>query len=226
MRRIVMLGMFAASLSASASAATFTDKAQFLAAAPAAALIEDFEAVPANQLDHGMPSLVRPDISFVPISGGQDVYVLSATPGAASEFYPGTVTVASKILTANGLEHIGGTLAQPASAIGFDVFLTDSAPVRIAFYSGSTLLDSLTFAADADGSNNLAFAGFVSASQITGFTFDVLGGANVYDAGLDNILAAPFVAGAVPDIATWAMMFVGFGAIGHAARRRRPSLSY
>jgi MYXO-CTERM domain-containing protein len=47
------------------------------------------------------------------------------------------------------------------------------------------------------------------------------------DFGVDDIvLATGDTPGSVPEVATWAMMLVGFGAIGAAARRHRTSLTF
>jgi hypothetical protein len=63
---------------------------------------------------------------------------------------------------------------------------------------------------------------FTAMSTSATIRFDTTGSLNAsaYDIGLDNVRLDK-ITGTVPETATWAMMLVGFGAVGSMVRRRR-----
>ena len=64
---------------------------------------------------------------------------------------------------------------------------------------------------------------FIGLSSVTAFDRVTIsyGTAGLYAFIDDFRLGAPAATGAVPEPATWAMMLVGFGAVGGALRRRQ-----
>lgn len=100
------------------------------------------------------------------------------------------------------------------------------------FDASSTTGDDFGLAAGAGGDANFEVpAGYVSGSALsssatwTNQTFAALGltpGTYTYTLPNDSITVN--IEGAVPEPATWAMMLVGFGAIGWQMRRRKAAL--
>jgi hypothetical protein len=84
-----------------------------------------------------------------------------------------------------------------------------------AFDSGGNLLQSLTNTTG--GVTTISF----SASGIA--RVDALQGRDDFAFGIDQL---SFISAAVPEPATWAMMLVGFGAVGFAMRRRNVRTSF
>lgn len=69
-----------------------------------------------------------------------------------------------------------------------------------------------------------SFVGFVSTTGLTGLTARATTGTASYWATVNNLTLGGATANAVPEPATWAMMMLGFGAMG-AAMRRRPKVA-
>jgi PEP-CTERM motif len=91
----------------------------------------------------------------------------------------------------------------------------------------ATVYDGLNGTGNALGSLNLA-ANNVSAFDLvaitfsgTGQSFAISGGAGQF--GFDDVTFNE--SGAVPEPASWALMIAGFGLVGSAMRRRKPSVS-
>ena len=85
-------------------------------------------------------------------------------------------------------------------------------------------------ATDADGTvsrtilnaGTSSFLGFVSTSGITGMTLaSIQGGSSALWPTADNLILGGQVLSAVPEPATWAMMIIGFGAVGSMVRTSR-----
>ena len=117
----------------------------------------------------------------------------------------------------------GGTatfyFTRPVTAFSIDLatFLSDAGTVTVAGNGFSTTIKT---------ANNptRTFFGLTSDVGLSSFTLTANGGAW----GLaDNFtIASVAPVAAVPEPATWAMMLVGFGLIGAAARRRKTTIAY
>jgi hypothetical protein len=119
---------------------------------------------------------------------------------------------------------------QPVSGLGFYAIDVESDALAIlTLASGDTetySFDSLFNSANA-GSGSIDFLGFTSLLGIRSLTLshaamsDTLG-FDDFQIGSSNVLQAAAV-GEVPETATWAMFIAGFGLVGSAMRRRKPS---
>jgi hypothetical protein len=215
--------LFAFGLICVASAAhptitTYTNAADFLAANPNVALIEDFEDSPPLSWGFHLPTYTGPRglITFTPLDGLWDNNVTIAKPTDITEFAPDLRPLGTYAITTNGNEDIVGTLNIPATSLGFNIFLNDS-PGTLAFFNGDTLLATLLFDSPVDPGNNVAFAGIFSSDGVTSFRWTATNG-QIVDTGIDNIYAGPV--SDVPEPSTWAMMLLGFAAIGATLRRK------
>ncbi len=218
MSRLPFIVAVLATLSAPTAATTYTSLAAFQAAVPGTSVIEDFETAAPREIK--LASLVRASGTYFSVLSGHDI-VISA-PGSD---YFATGLNASVALTANDTEAFRGDIADPTLAYGFDVLLSDFyTSTVVSFFSASNaLLGSLSFAGDADSTNNARFAGITSATPVSYFTF-ISNGPNIQNSGIDNIRALPGGAplpGAAPEPATWALLLGGFAMTGVALRRQR-----
>lgn len=152
------------------------------------------------------------------ISGGS---VLTQNSGLNSIYPPFSTP---NVLYNYSSNTIGIDFTSPVDSVGG--YITGSTSVILSVFSGGTLLGTIaTSGANYTGSGgtpnaflNLAF------SNITSATFRAAtGGGNSFT--LDNLTVGGTIinnTGAVPEPATWALMILGFGAIGASMRRRRP----
>jgi hypothetical protein len=94
-------------------------------------------------------------------------------------------------------------------------------PVTVFYLLSNGTTGTLAGAVNGTGNNGNFEIG------ITGGLFDSITIASTGDHGFGAIKQVSFepVAGAVPEPATWAMMLLGFGAIGVSMRRRKPVLA-
>ena len=205
---------------ASASVVFYTTQTSFNAAAPGAALIENFSAAPTKNAP--LSSLVLPSGTYTSLAGSNpNVFVSS--PGY-SNFGANVGTTTQYILTANGDENLLASLTTSARAVGFDAFFNGLGSVTVSVFGpGNTLLDAITISTGLDPATGLAdegYLGFTSTTPITGFQWNsTLGGR--LNTGFTDISTIA----AVPEPATWAMTLIGFAVIGFLAgyRRRRPA---
>lgn len=214
MNKSIALALFLAPTVASATATIYTNAGQFHAANPSASLIDNFDGSDPAMREVPLSSYTTPggEVTFSPISSYPfDPNLWLDTPGhtdVAADLSPTT----SVMLTATGNEDWVATLASPAYALGFDVYLNEW-PLNLSFFNGTTLLGTINFGATGPDANHEAFAGISSAEGVTSFRWEALNG-QYHDTGIDNVLLAP----ALPEPSTWAMMLIGFAAIGLTMR--------
>lgn len=139
---------------------------------------------------------------------------------------------------------VGGT---PGNFAGFNILDTDGSalPTTSVLATGSLLNDLLP--GDTSGWVSFSTSLAVTAGQVFALepieavagSLSWLGSGNLYAGGSDNFVNVPFgitnfranpnldlffrtfvTTGAVPEPQTWAMFVLGFGAVGHAVRRR------
>lgn len=224
----VALALVCSSTVANATVVTFTDSDAFFAANPDATLIENFEDSDPHIRDGSLPSYTGPggEITFTPVTNAlYPLNVYLASPGYTT-WGTGLNPNTSVILAVTGNEDFVGTLAAPAYSLGFNVFLNDQ-PAILQFFNGTTLLATLIYDYPIELGNNLGFGGIYSSEGVTSFRWISSNGQNV-DTGVDNIFEGPLVpsdASSVPEPSTWAMMLLGFGAIGAALRKRKRPLA-
>jgi hypothetical protein len=225
MKRLIVLAfaLVCSSSIAEATITTYTSSADFFAANPNVALIEDFDdSLPGTWVPDHLPTYTGPRglITFTPIGGYPDPNVTIAQPGF-DQFAADVIPLSSFVITTNGNEDFIGTLNIPALSLGFDILLNDS-PGTLSFFNGDTLLATLIFDDPVVPADNRAFAGIFSSGGVTSFRWTATNGQRI-DTGIDNIYAGP-VHGSVPGVpepSTWATMLLGFALIGALARRTR-----
>ena len=222
MKRYAIAATAAFGLAGTAQAAitVYNDQASFTGAAGPVIVIEDFEDAPPASRDVQLSSYTGPggEITFTAITSFPIApNVVIATP-PYNNFGAGVNPTTSTILTASGNENFEGVLTAPTSALGFNVFLNDS-PFSVEFFSGATPLGTLTYDSPPVAGDNLGFAGIISDIPITRFVVLAVNGEQI-NTGVDNIR----VAAAIPEPGTWAMMLIGFGAIGFSMRRSHSQL--
>lgn len=219
MKRLILASaaIFVSSSIANATETFFIDATAFGIAAPGTVIVEDFEDSAAGSRDLSLPSYTGPggEISFTPFDGSPVPNVFIANAGYTN-FGAGQNPTTSTILTANGNEGFDGTLASATNALGFNVYLNDS-PFTVSFFNGVTFLGALTFDSPVEPGNNLGFAGIVTDGGVTSFRIQAING-GVINTGIDNIQLQT----AVPEPGTWALMLLGFGAMGAYLRSTRP----
>jgi PEP-CTERM motif len=215
---LAVAASLATSSGAMASVVFYTTQASFNAAAPGATLVENFSGAPIK--DAPLATLVLPSGTYTGLAGSPFPNVFVSSPGYTN-FGAAVGTTTQFILTANGDEDLlAGSLAAPATAIGFDAFFNGLGPLTLSVFGlGHSLLGSTTFASGNDPATNLAdkgYLGFSSTTPIFGFEFNsTLGGR--LNTGFTNIS----IAGSVPEPSTWAMMILGFAGIGFMGYRRK-----
>ncbi|MFM9828693.1 MAG: PEPxxWA-CTERM sorting domain-containing protein [Sphingomonas sp.] len=84
-----------------------------------------------------------------------------------------------------------------------------------------------TFSATRGANPNLAttFGNYTLSFVANGATSTIAFNVDPFTASVDGVLDNVSVTGAIPEPATWAMMIVGFGAVGGAMRTRRSKVS-
>lgn len=146
-------------------------------------------------------------------SGYSGNVTTSGVLGLASDTFPQTLTAnLSSFYNAVGL-NFGND--DTCCASSFSAILT--------VYSGATNSGSVTVSANM----NDFVDQFIGLSSITAFDrVDISYGANTsLYTFIDDFRLGSAATGAVPEPSTWAMMLLGFGAVGFAMRRRRNSIA-
>ena len=221
---LVAFGLVCSSTIAHATVTTFTSASDFFTANPSASLIENFEDSDPALRYTPLSSYTGPggEITFTPISSypyNPNIFLIP--PGANEPFGPG-VHPTSIVMAAIGNEDFVGTLATPTYALGFDVLRNAALPLVLSFFDGQDLLGTIVFDTPPPDGNYYGFAGITSTQPITSFRWTANDGQN-YHTAIDNVYAGPAVPG-VPEPGTWAMMLIGFGAVGAALRWKRTRL--
>ena len=206
------------SSNANAAITVFTDQASYLAAisAPATDTFQNFVITGTT------PS---PQTRAVGAYG----YTMAVVSGTTDLFF-GAGTVANPWLSTDAAN----------ATIGFSNFTGDVFGVGGNFFgsniTGAFAAGDVTLTAtDADGTVSQtilnagmsSFLGFVSTSGITGMTLASSQGNGPLWPTADNLTLGGQLGSAVPEPATWAMMIIGFGAVGSMVRnsRRRNAFS-
>ena len=175
----------------------------------ATTLHEDFASL--GPRETGVASLDTAIGTITGLAGTPTANVYLAPPGY-SNFGIGTNPTTATILTANGDEHFDVALLFAARSVRLDAWLNDAGPATLAFYNGNTLLDTISFAADADNLQHIAYRH--PSAPVTRFTFQSTLG-RLVNTGIGNIRIT-----SVPEPADWALLGIGFAVIGLLSRRR------
>jgi len=196
----------------SANATVFVNnQAAYNAAAPTAALVEDFEATgqPVDALITA--SFSHNGVTFLGLAGSPVPNLVIASAGYTN-FGAGVGTTTTKILTANGDESFVVTFASAVSAFGFDAYFNGLGPTTLSVFNGISLVDSASTAGAFDFKGHLGVAGV---GPITSFTWITTQG-GVLNTGIDNLTTAAVV----PEPSTWALLALGLAAMAGLSRRQ------
>ena len=154
--------------------------------------------------------------------------------------YPNTTSIytdpGTRIVSDSAIEYVAGSFPNYNSSWQVDVFgdhiditdaLSTGLPFGVAAFNGF-VLDVISgpaiLSASIDGSSTIIP---VSANVSGGNLFINFSGVSQQRGGTARINFTTAGGGAVPEPATWAMMLVGFGAMGTALRRRaKPQLAF
>lgn len=117
---------------------------------------------------------------------------------------------------------------------GFSFFYSSSTAATVNVYDGlnatGNLLGSIVLTAqfgdNCVGDPNGVFCNWTNAGvAFTGTALSIDFGGTANQTAYDNITFGSSTAGGVPEAATWAMMIIGFGMVGAAARRRTAAIA-
>ncbi|HEU4683862.1 MAG TPA: PEPxxWA-CTERM sorting domain-containing protein [Nitrospira sp.] len=123
----------------------------------------------------------------------------------------------------NTVHSISTAAGQPVSTVSVDWLLNGGDVYRLVRTTqGNSLYDSYNGLLPQNDHLAITNSGFFSNSLTSTGSFDT----NDFWSTFTNITTVNGVASAVPEPATWAMMLLGFGAVGFQLRRRKqPSLA-
>ncbi len=200
---------------APARAQSFNSKSLFLAAAGSPFYTEDFETVPIPK-DAPHLAFTKNGITYTPLAGSP-INLWVSSPGYPN-YGAGLNPTTSSILTANGDEWFRLTFASPVYGFGLDAYYNGLGPATTSFFSGSTLLGSVSY----NGAAMMGFAGFLSSSAtpITSVEFvSTLGG--VLNTGIDNVMIYDTPTTTTPEPASIALVASGLAGVALVGRRRR-----
>lgn len=190
----------------SAGAAAF---ALFAAPASAATLTEDFEApFPAWEAGwFGMNSNAENCYGAGAGRGNNPDGLWISTTGQGCDAGPVNVMFDNAFAT---------------TLLAFSLDVAGHSPTTLTFFdaAGNTLTSTpvtLTNGATSDPGIYVRY-GVISTTGIGGFSFS--GGA-AGNTGIDNLIAETGMAGVVPEPSTWALLILGFGAVGGALRSKK-----
>jgi hypothetical protein len=168
---------------------------------------------------------VFPDAEIMVLDGQAYVSNAGGTGSGASLTNRFASFGAGDVSNTSVLSQVLNTTAGQAYSIGFDfgAFGNGSQSLNVGLFDSDTNAQLTSFTVTDIGSADLdtlfqAYTGsFTAIGALTRLSFSISGqpSGNV-DALLDNVAV-----NAVPEPGTWAMMLVGFGAVGYSLRRRK-----
>jgi hypothetical protein len=188
-------------------------------AAPASAQVIDFESTPVGVLAEGT---TIGGITFTSATGSY-LYVGSFAEGDGRSL---------GVWDDGNGNYLRGAIAGGSNFLSLDfgnddpgyTTLTDLATLRV--FSGATLVDTVTMALNRDDLMNQTIS--YSGSFFDNFEFAYTNaagapftGGNGFNTGLIEIVDNIRFGAAVPEPATWLMLFLGFGFIGFSMRHRK-----
>lgn len=213
---LAALVLAAVATPAQAAITVFTDRTAFNAAAGALTL-ETFESF-SSEIAFRTAPLTVGGLTFQGFGTGQQGRnIVDIPPPQFSEFSIGGTNQLSLINNATSRVQVSFASAITAFGGDFGGYQDDILRSRI------TVLGSDVVAPVTAGST-ARFFGFISDTPFTSLVFQShqQAATNGDGFGLDNIAYGGSATRGVPEPATWALMLLGFGAIGAAMRRRQP----
>jgi hypothetical protein len=209
-------------LSAASEAATtfYIDQASFFAAAPGAALLENFSSVSGP-----FPSgLTLPSGTYTSANAAD---ILIVTPPSSAFTYGANVTLPTTqfILTASGNENITAAFSAQYHAVGFDAYFNGLGPLTLTVEGSGVPIATLVIPGlGLDPATNLAdrgYLGFTSDQLITGFKW-VATGSDTVNTGFSGIsVQSSPVTSPVPLPGALPLFATGLGTLGLLGWRRK-----
>ena len=196
----LLVGALLAVAASSANAQVYTDRTAFEAALSSSTTDTFEENGPGGNTSHGTTysgsNFTITGTNLFTVDPAYDPYY-DWNSGDVLDFetHPGTITVAP------GVTALGFDFGNPSSFAG----------------SGSVTINGVDYALI--GQPNFIFWGIIDTTPLATISWN--GGLGIMDNVTTGIGGAPNV----PEPATWAMMLVGFGAIGYSMRRKQQSLA-
>lgn len=220
LNKLTALAAFAATgaaMPAAAATQTYSDLAEFLAAAPNATNVETFSGRQGSGANAPGQAINATGFNGFSITGNRNRDYFGIAHGLTVGNIDGT-----DFLAWSGIDsHAGPTFtlnfSAPVTAFGFDFNDRDSTDrYGITLSTGETFFNPPFATLTGSG-----FFGLRSDTAFTSVTFALVGtpGGILEPFGIDNVRSNAGVA-AVPEPASWAMMIAGFGMAGGALRRR------
>lgn len=199
---------FSVALSAPAQGAIYTTEAAFNAANPGATTV-GFGAF-AGGIEHVGTTYTQDGVDF---TGSNLALVDTSFWGSQNSLLD---------------DVFGGFIGAQFAATGavgfyFASGYGDGNLIELSFLNGATTLFS-TQTTGGGVETAFSFFGIDGIGSITGFRLD----SSVDGSGFSSLGTISFVggAGAVPEPSAWALLILGFGAVGAGMRRRKPAVSY
>lgn len=215
--KTVAISIVSFALAASANAATYTTRAAFDAATGGQTVI-DYNGIAAPG---GFVSYANGPVNFGPTTVTSDGTIFVIDPAFYGSSYAGGGFL-NVDYAQDGTNTVVMNLGGSFNALGFDFGGLLGNPITLSF----TLSNGETFTINSNnsiaGTNMLDFFGVTSAVGFSSVVFE-LPDANNFNA-LDNLTLAGLAA--VPEPMTWAMLVLGFGAMGAAMRSQRRRLTF
>ena len=208
---------------------SYTNKAAFLAAA-GSTQTETFGAAAVGNFA-SVGGVFNAAFDGFNVTGNNFGNYVGIATGAVSDSgpnyaIPGTFTGQKYLTWANltgGIVSLTINFNAATTAFGFDWFNTDFSDQYSINLPGGTVFSGPPFTVVTGGAANSGFFGLISSTPFTSVVItNNFNGGYISDEGMDNFITngVGSVKTGVPEPATWAMMLIGFGAIGFALRRR------
>jgi len=211
-------------LGGTAHSSVYTNEASFIAAAGPATIPLPAGPTGGDFTASGFGFVAAPGSSFVIDTStygraipGEDNLLLNSTESFSVTAPTAIHAFAFEIYRPSNPSPIPGDPRGPVACN----FTCGTDPFTVALYDGVTFVDSFTFTPTQDA---IEFHGYVGAAAFDSIRV-IEGGSFPENIGDEYFADFRYGVSVIPEPSTWAMMVLGFAAIGVIAKRRRPELT-